>query len=373
MGRPDVGLAGQNKFKIGLFAMNCSNGMCMTTAPERWDASWANNVQAAKLADAAGVDFLLPIGRWHGYRGVSNTQRSTFETLAWAAGLLAVTKRLTVCGTLHVRFVNPIFAAKQMVTIDHIGEGRFALNIVSGWNHGEFAMFGIDLIAHESMYDYTEEWVKIVKRVWSEPEPFDYDGDWHKLKGVLADPKPWGGNFPTLISAGSSKEGRGFAARHVDCLFTSVQDKSSVAANIAGVRSIASEAGRKINVFASGHTIARPSRREAEEFYHYVVHEKGDWEAAEHAAAIRMKGRETRYDQIKEFKERLVSGLGTCPLIGSYDDVANEIQQLSSAGLDGMALGLVNYISELPHLRDGVFPRLEQRGLRSPAEGAPEA
>ncbi|MGZ5096420.1 MAG: LLM class flavin-dependent oxidoreductase [Burkholderiales bacterium] len=372
MARPHTGLSSRNKFKVGLFAMNCSNGLCMTTAPERWVASWDNNVLAAQLADEAGVDFLLPIGRWHGYKGVTDTQGETFETLTWAAGLLAVTKRASVCGTLHVRFLNPIFAAKQIVTADHIGKGRFALNIVSGWNHGEFDMFGVDLIPHETRYDYTEEWVNIVKRVWSEDEPFDFDGEWHKLKGVLGKPKPWGNEFPMLISAGSSTEGRGFAARHVDCLFTSVQKMDVVADNIASVRAMATEAGKQVQVFASGHTIARPTRKEAEDYYNYVVIEKGDWAAAEHAAAIRLKGRESRYDQIEELKQRLVSGLGTCPLIGSYDDVDNKIRQLSEAGLDGMALGMVNYILEMPHLRDGVFPRLERLGLRVPARDMAE-
>ena len=43
------------------------------------------------------------------------------------------------------------------------------------------------------------------------------------------------------------------------------------------------------------------------------------------------------------------------------------LSSVSDAGIDGMALGLVNYITELPHLRDGVLPRLERMGLRQPA------
>src|SRR3954452_24027571 len=112
--RPNTRMAGTNKFKLGLFAMNCSGGMTMTKAPERWDASWDNNVTAARLADDAGLEFLLPIGRWHGYQGQSDTQGTTFETLMWAAGLLASTREITTFGTLHVAFVNPTFAAKPM-------------------------------------------------------------------------------------------------------------------------------------------------------------------------------------------------------------------------------------------------------------------
>ncbi len=96
MKRPLSRMVGPSKFRIGLFRMNCSNGMCMTTAPEHWDCSWDNNVTAAKMADEAGFDFLLPIGRWHGYKGVTDTEGSTFETITWAAGLLAAQQRITV-------------------------------------------------------------------------------------------------------------------------------------------------------------------------------------------------------------------------------------------------------------------------------------
>lgn len=365
MKRPVSAMVGPSKFRIGLFGMNCSNGMSMTTAPGRWESSWDNNALAAKMADEAGVDFLLPIGRWHGYKGVTDTQGSTFETIAWAAGLLAATKRITVSATLHVRFANPIFSAKQMVTADHIGKGRFALNIVSGWNHGEFEMFGVDLIPHETRYDFTEEWVEIVKRVWSEDEPFNHKGQWFALKDVLSKPKPWGDGVPLLISAGASIEGRRFAGRHVDCLFTSFSDLDHLARNVQEVRGISQEYGRNAGVFGSGHTICRPTRREADELYNYIVNEHGDWDAAEHAARIRMRGREGRYTDVEALKRRLISGIGTYPVMGSYDECAAEFARMSEAGLDGIALGLFNYITEMPHLQE-VLARLEHMGLRAP-------
>ena len=366
MPRHSTRMYGPNKFKLGLFAMNCSNGLTMTKAKERWDHSWDNNVIAAKLADEAGIEFLLPIGRWHGYRGETDTEGSSFETLTWASGLLASTKEISVCGTLHISFLNPVFAAKQIVTADHIGKGRFGLNIVSGWNQGEFEMFGVPFLPHEIRYDYTEEWVAIARKVWSEDKPFDFKGQWFDLKGVLGKPKPWGDTTPMLISAGLSKEGRGFAARNVDCLFMAIMNVDTLADEITAVQEIAKSANRTFGVYASGHMMARKTRKEADEFYHYIVHEQGDWEAAEHAAHIRTKGRETPYAQLQKLKERLISGVGTYPVIGSYDEVAAQFKQMSDSGLGGMAIGLVNYITEFPHLRDEVLPRMERLGLRLP-------
>ena len=64
--------------------------------------------------------------------------------------------------------------------------------------------------------------------------------------------------------------------------------------------------------------------------------------------------------------DRLIGGVGTYPVIGSYDDIAELYAKMADAGLDGMAVGLVNYITEFPHLRDGVLPRMERLGLRQP-------
>jgi alkanesulfonate monooxygenase SsuD/methylene tetrahydromethanopterin reductase-like flavin-dependent oxidoreductase (luciferase family) len=352
-----------NRFKLGLFGMNCS-GSVATTAPERWTAGWAENREAARLADAAGIEFLLPIARWLGYGGLTDRQGTSFETLTWASGLLAATKDIVAFATVHVPLVNPVFAAKSCVTADHVGQGRFGLNVVSGWNVDEFGMFGAQLLEHDDRYGYTEEWVTIVKGIWSKPTPFDYSGKHFNLKNVGGKPKPWGGSRPLLMSAGSSPAGRAFASRHVDCLFMVISDEAKVADEVAALRASQNSLG----VFASGHLICRATPKETKEYYHYLVHEKGDWEAAE--AAIRKRlagdGRSLPQERLRAMMERFISGGGTFPVIGSYDEVAATLKRLSNAGLDGMALASVNYVQEMPAIRDELLPRLERLGLRQP-------
>src|SRR5437660_1028961 len=155
-----------NKLKIGLFGANCSSGRAVTLVPERWSGSWADCLALAQMADAAGIEFMLPIGRWKGYGGDTDYQGETFETVTWACGLLAQTKRLVLFGTVHAPLIAPLIAAKEFVTADHIGTGRFGLNLVCGWNEGEFEMFGATLRDHESRYDYAQEWLEVIKLAW---------------------------------------------------------------------------------------------------------------------------------------------------------------------------------------------------------------
>src|SRR5262249_38032734 len=163
-----VAMYNANRLKIGLFGPNCSSGRAVTLVPERWSGSWPDNLRLARMSDDAGIDFLLPIARWKGYGGGTDYQGAPSGTLTSASRLLASTKKITVFGTVHAPLFNPIIAAKEFVTADHIGEGRFGLNLVVGWNEDEFQMFGVTQRQHDERYEYAQEWVEVLKLAWSD-------------------------------------------------------------------------------------------------------------------------------------------------------------------------------------------------------------
>jgi FMNH2-dependent dimethyl sulfone monooxygenase len=340
----------------------------MKVTKEIWASTWEQNVRVAQLAEEAGLEFLLPLGRWQGARGYpaeSDDEGGSLETLTWASGILASTSRITVFGTLHVAYINPVFAAKQVVTAHLIGHGRFGLNVVSG-SSKEFGMFGVTPSDHDADYDYTEEWVTVAKRIWSETVPFDHSGTYFNLKQVIGKPKPFAGQSPTLISAGHSVRGRAFAMRHADALFTSLTEMDNVAEELRGARAL-SEDGAAVPIYASSHLVCRPTRKEADEYYRYLVYELGDWRGMDELVGRWLLNRTMPMAAVERLKERLISGLGTFVVRGSYDDVAQTYKQLHDAGLDGVAVGMVDYITDIAALRDEVLPRLERLGLRKPA------
>src|ERR1700722_18401442 len=117
MNRPGTALANANKLKLGIFSANCSGGLAVTKAPERWKAEWDENRELAIAADRAGIEFLLPIARWLGYGGDAAFQDSSLDSVTWAAGLLAATRDITVLATIHTAFTHPVMAAKQFATV----------------------------------------------------------------------------------------------------------------------------------------------------------------------------------------------------------------------------------------------------------------
>src|SRR4029078_4979889 len=101
---------------------------------------------------------------------------------------------------------------------------RLCLNSVCGWNRDEFDMLGLSLKAHERRYDQGQEWVDIVTQAWTSPTPFDYAGDFYRVRNTVMEPKPWGGTRPCIVCAGNSGRGQDFAARNADMLFTFLYD-----------------------------------------------------------------------------------------------------------------------------------------------------
>jgi alkanesulfonate monooxygenase SsuD/methylene tetrahydromethanopterin reductase-like flavin-dependent oxidoreductase (luciferase family) len=356
-----------NALKIGLFGANCSSGRAVTRVPERWSGTWPDNLRLARMADDAGLDFLLPIARWKGYGGDTDYQGATLETVNWASGLLASTKKITVFGTVHAPLFNPIIAAKEFVTADHIGEGRFGLNLVVGWNEDEFDMFGVQQRQHDERYQYADEWVEVMKMTY-ERDDFDYEGHYFDIKGVRSKPKPYGGTRPLMMNAGASDTGRSFALRNCDAFFTNTpnRQRDETEAKVRGIKAEAERYGREIDVYTVGVITCRPTKADAEAYYRHCVVEQADWSAVDLILAKKNITKDNHSpEEFQKKRNGYAQGMGGFPLVGTPDDIAHELAELSRAGVRGIGVSFVNYADELPYFCDEVLPRLKKIGVRA--------
>jgi dimethylsulfone monooxygenase len=364
-----------NALKLGLFGANCSSGRSYIVAPERWETTWENNIRLAQLADEAGLECMVPIARWKGYGGELNPNGTSWESLTWACGLLAATARINVFATVHVPLNHPLVAAKQMATADHIGRGRFGVNVVCGWNDDEFQMFGVTKHEHDDRYEQGAEWWEIVTRIWSGEKPFDFAGRHYGLAGVEGSPLPYGDRAPIMMNAGVSPSGQQFALRYSDMHFCGIRSPEESAAGVAETKQRAQISGRDVQVWSPIGVVCRPTEREAREFTRYVV-DHADAGSIGHLAEMHRRDAKDRTDaegiqrrNEGALTERQVLARGAYCAIGDPDQVAAELVRLHGIGLDGVVLNFVNYLDEFPYFAQEVLPRLARLSLRTSGAG----
>jgi alkanesulfonate monooxygenase SsuD/methylene tetrahydromethanopterin reductase-like flavin-dependent oxidoreductase (luciferase family) len=152
-------------------------------------------------------------------------------------------------------------------------------------------------------------------------------------------------------------------------LFTLLRDHAQGTDAVAQTRSGAQRYGREVGVFTPGYVVCRPTRKEAEDYHHYYAEENGDWVAVDGLVGTGIRSGSTGMtpEMFQQLRIRYAGGHGGFPIIGSPDDVAAELAQISADGFDGYAFSFVNYVAELPFFAAEVLPRLERLGVREPS------
>jgi len=352
-----------NRMKLGVFGQNVSFGCCITLAETTLEPTYEHSAKIARKADALGFELLVPVGRWRGFGGPTDFNGTCMETYTWAAAMVTQTEKIMVFSTSHVPTIHPIVAAKQGATIDHISRGRWGLNIVCGWFTPEMEMFGAKQMPHDERYEYATEWIQVIKKLWLE-NGFDFAGEHFRIKDGYLLPKPVQAPYPVLINAGSSPAGREFSAREVDFNFVSVDTLENGREMVRDVKRRAFEHGRTIGTMTYGLVVARDTEREARRQYDYII-EKGDWEATRnimHVLGVESGSFDT---QIKQFAERFIAGWGGYPLVGSPEQIVDQMLALSEIGIEGIILSWLDYSEEIEYFGRRLLPLMEQAGLRN--------
>lgn len=358
-------VASPNRLKLGVFGLNVSGGCAMTEAEGTLQVGWDESVRITLAAEKAGIEAVVPVARWRGFGGTTNFNHRSFETLCWAAGLAAVTRRIGIFATVHVPTLHPVRAAKEIATVDHIAHGRFALNIVAGWNEPEIRMFGAGQREHDERYAFADEWVALAKRLWSEDQ-FDFAGKFFTVPSACSEPKPLQRPWPVIMSAGNSPAGRDFAARHADLNFALGPDLPTLAATCAEVKRLARDRYRReISVFTMGYVVCRETEREARKYRDYYVREKGDFTAAHNLLDTLIPNSQSALGpQFRAMTENFIAGYSALPLIGTPQQVVDGMTDLANAGFDGLTLSWVDYDEGIAQYAEEIRPLLIQTGLR---------
>ncbi len=350
----------ENKLKLGVFAFNGGNN-ARTLIPERYKFSWDNSVDVATQADLSGFEAIVPYARYRGFVRASHPSAFAFDNFTWTSAIAAQTHQSCVMSTCHVMNFHPILVAKTAATLDHISRGRFALNIVCGWYDKENEMFGHPDLDHDERYAYADEWVTIMKRLWTDEEEFDFEGKYFKVTGAMSQPKPLQKPYPVLMNAGGSPQGRAFVAKHCDIAFVRSDSFEMVNGETTAYRQLARDQhGREIQVWATCACILGDTEADAEAFA-ARCREHADSEFINYYLSQR---RNMTPEALAALRDKYAMGGSGYILKGNKNQVADQILKLSQAGLDGILLTWVDFQNGIRRFNRDVIPLLKEAGLR---------
>jgi FMN-dependent oxidoreductase (nitrilotriacetate monooxygenase family) len=184
--------------------------------------------QLARTAEQAKFDFFfLAEGlrmREHAGRLHELDVAGRPDSLAILASLAAVTERIGLMATITTTYHEPYELARQLGTLDHLSDGRAGWNLVTSsdpFTGANFRRGGY--LPYDRRYERGEQFVESVQLLWDawarHGSRFAYDGSQVRIAGDFPLP-PLPQGRPAMIQAGDSDDGREFAARHADGIFS---------------------------------------------------------------------------------------------------------------------------------------------------------
>jgi alkanesulfonate monooxygenase len=189
-------------------------------------------VKYARAHDEAGFDLALV-----GYTA------SSAEGFLVALHAAAHTKRLGYLIAHRPGFVAPTLMARKIATFDHLTNGRLAIHIITGKTDEEQQGDG-DFSPKVERYKRAEEYLELMKLTWASEQPFDFSGEFYRVKGASSDVRPLQQPHPLLFFGGASDGALEMGARLCDVYAIYAEPLKSTRERIQSFRAQAAAFGR---------------------------------------------------------------------------------------------------------------------------------
>jgi FMNH2-dependent dimethyl sulfone monooxygenase len=369
---------------LGLMFPQGQGAWTVSFAPTETTIEWEFLKSLAMLADRAGLDYLFMGNGYYtkgGYGGYGRVRAAALDATAVASALAGITHRLLLISTIHTAYhcVHPLFFAKIGATLDWVSNGRWGPNFVAGISELNARHFGVPWLDHDERYALSEEFVSVVKRIWSEPEPVTFHGKYVRTENAWMEPKP--ARLPVMVNAGVSDVGLDFAARHCDWVFTAVGGEAGLTgmrnmkAAVERVKSFGRRYGKDLKVAGNVFVICRETEAAARRAFAEIC-EQADLRAIEamHSPGkglVDPKGSQAFADRAQRPVDKSDAIWGGVRVIGNPEQVAARLAEFRANGIDCITLVFHNYITELTFFAERVLPLLKRAGIR--LEAKPDA
>ena len=193
------------------------------------------------------LDYIRAVATAHEYGGFDRVllafHSDSPDSLFVGQYVASVTQRLKLMLAHRPGFTAPSVAARQFATLDHLTGGRAAVHIITGGDDTELARDG-DFLTKDQRYARSREFLDILRQSWTSETPFDYEGEYYRLKGAVSKVRPEGPEGVPVFFGGSSAAAIEVAGQHADTFALWGETHAQVAETIAAVRASAARHGR---------------------------------------------------------------------------------------------------------------------------------
>jgi len=350
----------------------------------------------------------------------------TLEPFTLLSAVAAVTEHIGLIGTVSTTYNEPYHVARKFASLDHISSGRAGWNIVTTGNEGSAQNFSKDEhLKHDLRYQRADEFLEVATKLWdswdddsviadkeagilNDParvRAIDHKGEWFSVRGPLNISRPPQG-YPVLVQAGSSEDGKEFAARWAEAIFTAQPTLADAQKFYADVKARVANSGRSpeaVKILPGFSPIVGRTEDEARE-KEAAIHDLIDYQQQAEFVGRRFKvdlskadldapfpelppfeevnGSQSRYAllrdlierdrlTVRQFIQQTAQGRGHRVFTGSVIQVADQLEEWFTTGAaDGFNIMPALFPSGLHDFVELVIPELRRRGLfRAEYEG----
>lgn len=348
---------------IGVFTPIGNNGWLISENAPQYLPTFELNKQIVQKAEHYGFDFALSMIKLRGFGGKTEFWEHNMESFTLMAGLAAVTSKIQLFATVATLTIPPAITARMAATIDSISNGRFGVNLVTGWQKPEYEQMGLwpgdEFFG--TRYQYLGEYAQVLRDLWSTGRS-DFKGEHFTMQDCRVSPRPQADM--KLICAGQSEAGMAFSAQYADynfCFGKGVNTPTAFAPTAQALIEANKKTGRHVTSCVLFMIIAADSDEAARARWEHIkagadqeaiawLGEKGSVD----------KGASSNLRQMADPTSAVNINMGT--LVGSWASVARMLDEVASVpGTQGVMLTFDDFVQGIEDFGRKIQPLMSSR------------
>ena len=351
--------------QIGVFCPIGNNGWLISKNSPQYKPSFELNKTVVQSAEQYGFDFALSMIKLRGFGGETEFWDYNLESFTLMSGLAAVTSKIKIYATAATLAMPPAIVARMAATIDSISNGRFGLNVVTGWQRPEYSQMGMwpGDEYFGKRYEYLAEYVQVLKELWATGHS-DFKGEFFKMEDCQVKPQP--SKDLKIICAGQSDAGLAFSAQYADYNFVfgkGLNTPTAFAPINDRLKQHTDQTGRDVSTLALFMVIVDETDEKAMAKWQ-SYNDGADMEAIhwlqDQGDKDKFSGKETNIRHMASSVSPVNINMGT--LVGSYAKVAAMLDEIAEVkGTDGILLTFDDFVEGVRDFGEKVQPLMKSR------------